>query len=243
MVYTVLRLCIVAHPLEDPVRSSLTGPHAHLAQRRSKILYYPTRANQYLCLPDPPDAEDWADVAATVHAEQSVFAWQASSRGAMAAQWWTDRGMVVGRHPGLLFVDDGLDARPDDEAVHLRASDLVEIEEFVARNRNGRRFRPGALEVGTFLGIRRDGALVAMAGERLHPVGWTEISGVCTDAAHRGQGLATRLTRALVAGIRRRGEGAFLLVDEDNTDAIRLYEHMGFRLRRRVEFDSARPAL
>ena len=231
----------MAHPLDDPVRSSLTGPHAHLAKRRGRILSYPTRANQYLCLPDSPGAEDWADVAALVHAEQSVFAWQVSSGDAMAAAWWTDRGMVVGRHPGLLFVDDGLDARPDDEdVVRLRAADLPEIEEFVARNRNGRRFRPDAMELGTFLGIRRDGALVAMAGERLHPVGWTEISGVCTDAAYRGRGLATRLTRTLVAGIRRRGEGTFLLVDEDNTDAIRLYGHMGFRLHRRVEFESAR---
>ena len=222
------------------MRSSLTGPHAHLAKRRGGILYYPTRANQYLCLPDSPGADDWADVAATVHAEQSVFAWQVNPRGAMAPQWWADRGMVVGRHPGLLFVDDGLDARPDDEVVRLRAADLAEIEEFVTRNRNGRRFRPGAMEVGTFLGIRQNGALVAMAGERLHPVGWTEISGVCTDSAYRGRGLATRLTSTLVEGIRRRGEGAFLLVDEDNTHAIRLYEHMGFRLHRRVEFDSAR---
>ena len=53
----------MAHPLDDPVRSSLTGPHAHLAGRRGNILYYPTRANQYLCLPDPPGARDWADIA------------------------------------------------------------------------------------------------------------------------------------------------------------------------------------
>ena len=64
-----------------------------------------------------------------------------------------------------------------------------------------------------------------MAGERLRPVGWTEISGVCTDSAHRGEGLATRLTRALIARIRRRGDSAFLLVDDDNANAIRLYEH------------------
>ena len=72
--FEVFRLCIVAHPLDDPVRSSLTGPHAQLAKRRGGILSYPTRANQYLGLPDPPGAEDWADVAALVQAEQSVFA-------------------------------------------------------------------------------------------------------------------------------------------------------------------------
>jgi ribosomal protein S18 acetylase RimI-like enzyme len=227
------------HPLNDPVRSALTGPHAHLARRRGNVLYYPTRANQYLCLPDPPGAEDWADVAALVHTERSAFAWQGSPDG-MTPAWWADRGLVLNRHPGLLMVADTVDAVPDHEAVRLGTSDLPDIEEFVARNRHGRQFRPDALDVGTFLGIRRSGELVAMAGERLRPAGWTEISGVCTDSAHRGQGLATRLTRALVAGVRRRGEGTFLLVDEVNTGAIRLYEHLGFQLHRRVEFDSAR---
>ena len=49
-----------------------------------------------------------------------------------------------------------------------------------------------------------------MAGERLHPPGWTEISAVCTDPAFRGQGLASRLVLAVAAGIRARGETPFL---------------------------------
>ena len=46
----------------------------------------------------------------------------------------------------------------------------------------------------------REGSLIAMAGERLHPAGWTEISAVCTDAAFRGQGIGTRLVRAIAMG-------------------------------------------
>jgi predicted GNAT family acetyltransferase len=70
-----------------------------------------------------------------------------------------------------------------------------------------------------------------MAGERLHPPGWTEISAVCTDPEYRGQGLAAGLVRALVAGIRARGEQALLHAAASNTGAIRLYESMGFRPR------------
>lgn len=97
-------------------------------------------------------------------------------------------------------------------------------------------YLPRTVELGTYLGIRHRGRLVAMAGERLHPPGWTEISAVCTHPDHRGQGLATRLVRAIAVGIRERGETPFLHAAADNTNAIRLYESIGFTLRRRTNF-------
>src|SRR5690349_13305680 len=75
-----------------------------------------------------------------------------------------------------------------------------------------------------------------MAGERVRPPGWTEISAVCTDAAHRGQGLATRLIRAVAVGIHARGETAYLHAAARNTAAIRLYEAIGFTRRRTTTF-------
>jgi predicted GNAT family acetyltransferase len=75
-----------------------------------------------------------------------------------------------------------------------------------------------------------------MAGERLRPPGWTEISAVCTDPAWRGHGLASRLTRAVAAGIVARGDTPFLHAIAANTTAIRLYEELGFTLRRDVTF-------
>jgi predicted GNAT family acetyltransferase len=80
-----------------------------------------------------------------------------------------------------------------------------------------------------------------MAGERLHPPGWTEISAVCTDPDHRGQGLGTRLVHAVAHGIRARGETPFLHAAASNTGAIGLYESLGFRLRRTTTFAAARP--
>ncbi len=68
---------------------------------------------------------------------------------------------------------------------------------------------------------------------RIRPPGWTEISAVCTDPRHRGRGLATPLVRAVAAGIRERGDTPFLHAAADNIPAIRLYESIGFTLRRR----------
>lgn len=87
-------------------------------------------------------------------------------------------------------------------------------------------------ELGLYLGIREAGKLVAMAGERLQPLGFTEISAVCTDPVYRGHGYASSLVSALVNRIVERGETPFLHVRALNTGAIRVYERLGFQTRR-----------
>jgi predicted GNAT family acetyltransferase len=59
---------------------------------------------------------------------------------------------------------------------------------------------------------------------------------VATRGDHRRQGLGEGLVRAVAAGAMRRGETPFLHVSADNTQAIRLYESMGFTRRRDVSF-------
>jgi hypothetical protein len=78
-----------------------------------------------------------------------------------------------------------------------------------------------------------------MAGERMHPDGWTEISAVCTDPAWRGHGFGTRLIRAVGAGIRERGEVPFLHAIAVNP-ALRLYAEIGFAHRKDTRFGAAR---
>ena len=99
--------------------------------------------------------------------------------------------------------------------------------------------RTGVL--GVYVGIRDRGKLIAMAGERLQPDGWIEISGVCTDPGYRGQGLARMLMELVGAGIRQRGQRPFLHVLASNTGAIRLYESMGYITRRALDINSYRP--
>ena len=60
--------------------------------------------------------------------------------------------------------------------------------------------------MGRFVGIRRGGRLVAMAGERMHLDGHTEVSGVCTHPDFRGRGLARQLSAAVARQIEARGE-------------------------------------
>ncbi|MFF7366861.1 GNAT family N-acetyltransferase [Streptomyces tricolor] len=220
------------HVLDNPALASLTGPHARFAERRGRVLRYPVDVSPWLALPDDPDARDWADLAALVGPGAEIPL--PGFRGEVPEGW-----EVTERIEGVQLVDDGLAAAPEPEAVRLGPADVPEMLGLVARTRPGP-FLPRTVELGTYLGIRRDGALIAMAGERLHPPGWTEISAVCTDPAFRGEGLATRLIRAVAHGIRERGETPFLHTSASNTTAIRLYEALGFRLRRRTAFLAAR---
>src|ERR1700694_1547774 len=89
-------------------------------------------------------------------------------------------------------------------------------------------------ELGTFLGIRLDGQLVAMAGERMKPANYTEITAVCVHPAHRGRGYAQILLGAVARQIAARGEIPFLHVFSDNDSAIALYRRQGMEIRRRL---------
>jgi predicted GNAT family acetyltransferase len=134
---------------------------------------------------------------------------------------------------------NGVDAS---EAIPLGAHDVPDMLELVRQTDPGP-FVDRTIELGDYVGIRRDSKLVAMAGERLHFDGWTEISAVCTAPAHRGHGMASRLVGALIAGIQRRSERTFLHVLTTNTNAIRLYEELGFRVRRRLTISVLTPEL
>ncbi|MCG7208978.1 GNAT family N-acetyltransferase [Streptomyces arenae] len=214
-------------PLDNAVWAALTGPHAHLAERFGRAARYPDDVYAYAALADAADPAAWADLHTLVGPGTTVKIKPVEQ----APPGWE----VVGGGRGVQFVDTALRAEPDPEAVRLGPHDVPEMLDLVARTEPGP-FRTRTIQMGRYLGIRHRGRLIAMAGERLRPPGWTEISAVCTDPDHRGRGLATRLVRAVAAGIRERGETPFLHAAPDNATAIRLYESIGFteRLRGRT---------
>jgi ribosomal protein S18 acetylase RimI-like enzyme len=223
----------VTHPLDNPVFAALTGEQAEFAVRHGNAVRYRPDVAPFGALPAAPSPADWAD-AARVTAPGEVVVFVALS-AAPPAGW-----EAVGIGEGVQLVAGDLDAAPDAEAVPLGAADVPEMLELTRRAKPGP-FLPGTVELGGYLGIRRAGRLVAMAGERFRPPGYTEISAVCTDEAWRGHGFASRLTRAVAAAIVARGETPFLHAVGTNVNAIRLYKSLGFSHRRDMLFVAARP--
>jgi ribosomal protein S18 acetylase RimI-like enzyme len=214
--------------LDNPVWASLTGRHAHLAEFVGQAARYQTDVAPFVSFADDADERVWADLAALVGPGGTI---PLAGLTMPLPPGWDQQWLME----GVQLTDESVEPAPDAEAVPLGPADVPEMLDLVDRTEPGP-FRPRTVEMGRYLGIRRDGRLVAMAGERLQPPGWVEISAVCTDPAYRGQGLASRLVRAVAHGIRERGLTPFLHAAATNTNAIRLYESLGFVLRRRTTF-------
>jgi predicted GNAT family acetyltransferase len=191
-------------PLDDPVRSALTGPQAQLAVTVENAIRFRADVAPFMA----PTADAWR-VVSSFEVVQMTAGRELGERGA--------------------------------EIVPLGDDDVPEMLE-LTRLTNPGPFLPRTIEMGDYIGVRDGGRLVAMAGERFRVEGWTEISAVCTAPTHRGRGLATKLLRAVAAGIEARGERVFLHVVATNEGAIRLYEALGFSIRGRRTVGAIVPA-
>ena len=216
-----------AHPLDNLVWRALTGPHAHLAEGGALARRYPAAAAPFAALPDDPPPEAWRELAGLVGSGGVAVLLGAP---VTPPPGWTR----VGGGTGVQMVVPPADPTWAATGEVLSADDVPAMLELVAATQPGP-FGPRTIELGTYLGIRDGGRLVAMAGERQRGGGYTEISVVCTDADFQGRGLATGLIRTLITSISARGEAGCLHAIGTNVTAIRLYEHLGFSWRRDID--------
>jgi ribosomal protein S18 acetylase RimI-like enzyme len=221
------------HPLDNPVWHSLTGPQRRLAERVGDAARYDAEVAPFAAVPDEAGTTAWADLATLV------------GPGGLAVLFRDDLPPPDGwdellRLSALQMVADRVDDAPAPRAAQLGPGDLAEVRTLVDMTEPGP-FGTRTMELGTYIGIRVGGDLVALAGERMRFDGHTEISAVCTRPDHRGEGLAAELVRDLVGRITGRGDTAFLHVLDDNEAAIGLYRALGFAERRRLEVIGVRP--
>ena len=91
-------------------------------------------------------------------------------------------------------------------------------------------------QLGNYYGIRRQGRLIAMAGERLRIPGFSELSAICTDPSYTGRGYAQQLITHICRELTASNITPFLHTALTNHRAIKLYEHLGFHHRREISF-------
>lgn len=211
------------HILDQAVWASLAGPHQYIAEVQGRARRYPVDVSPFGAVEDQSDRHCWEDLSSLIGPGGRVVL---TGREVNVPPDWE----VLGGGHGKQMTGENLTTKFDADCLELQADDVEEMLDLISRTEPGP-FLPRTIELGGYLGIRSEGKLVAMAGRRLHPMGWVEISAVCTDPQFRRRGFADKLVRAVGAGIRADGAIPFLHVSATNENAINLYLKMGFKVR------------
>ena len=221
------------HPLDNVIWQALTTRQARFAESGDYARRFVHEVSPLSAF-EEPSSQGYSSLShlVTVGATTAVFLdepYQARSgwdwvAGAPLLQMVCENGngLPAQTHAGLEIVE----LTPQDSAEMLELTSLTKPGPFGTRTH----------ELGHYVGIRDDGKLVAMAGERLKVNGHTEVSAVCTHPAHSGKGYARILMSEIMRRIRNRGEKPFLHVRCDNTRAIEIYKKLGFSTRKETHF-------
>jgi ribosomal protein S18 acetylase RimI-like enzyme len=210
--------------LDNVVWHSVSGAHRDLADHHGRAGRFQRDVAPFSGMDDPSSREAWADLAALVGTGKPAILFLPALEA--PGGWETQHAM-----PCLQMLATNVTGEAtSEEIVELTRVDVPDMLELVNATRPGP-FAERTIDLGRYVGIRRDGRLVAMSGERVKCPGFTEVSAVCTAEEVRGQGLARELVLDVVSAIRARGDEAFLHVEVRNTPAIALYESMGFTTR------------
>ena len=213
------------HPLDNVIWQALGTRHASFAQGNGRARKFVPEVSSLAALLEPTPAGYGA--LASLMAEGEVAALALEAPREPPAGWAVVRAapMLQMVHQGDLVSSANASDLPS--IVELSSADAPEMLALAELTQPGP-FSIRTHELGTYLGIRCNGALVAMAGERLKIPGFTEVSAVCTHRDHTGRGYARILMSEVMRRIRSRGETVFLHVRQDNVRAIELYKRLGF---------------
>ena len=215
--------------LDRPIWHALAGRQARFAVGGGLALRFRPEVSPFAACADVTPAALAAAAALLGAGERMMFI----ERGAIPVPPTT---RLIERGVGVQMVARGfVPSPPPDGIVALSEEDAAAMLALATLTEPGP-YRARTHELSQYYGVKdADGALLAMAGERLQLPGMAEVSGVCTHPAARGRGLAALLSRHVASEIVRRGEVPFLHAYAGNEGAIRLYEKLGFRRNGEVE--------
>ena len=211
--------------LDRPIWHALVTRHAHFAVGAPPALRYRADIEPFVAAAD--DSQASADaILPLVDPGESLLLIQANRATVPTG------AIVETERLGVQMVANGVafSTQPPAGAEPLGDADAADMIALAELTRPGP-FRSRTHTMSQFFGIRRQGRLVAMAGERMQLPGYSEVSGVCSHPDWRGRGFARDLSIFIASRIVARGETPFLHAWADNVAAISLYEALGFKLR------------
>jgi predicted GNAT family acetyltransferase len=217
----------MTHPLDHPVWTALTTRQQALAEGDDHARRYPTAIAPFADMAEI-SPRGFANLGAMMLGSEIAVLFTPDPVTAPA------EFKVLLAEPGEQMIGTPADVPAGDiDILTLGVADVPDMMALTELTKPGP-FSARAHELGTFLGIRVDGQLVAMAGERMKPADYTEITAVCVHPEHRGRGYGQILLSAVSRQILARGEIPFLHLFTSNTSALALYRRQGMEIRRRL---------
>ncbi|QXV64819.1 GNAT family N-acetyltransferase [Mucilaginibacter sp. 21P] len=215
----------MAHVLDNPIYNALTTGNKHLAVEAGGAFYF---------------KDDVAPFAGLKNNSAADFE-------ALLKNAPDDRVFVIFT-PEQLHVPDYFkvlrdfkmfqmvyeaDTPPTEMESSITSLEDEHVEEMLALTRltNPGPFLQRTIDFSNYTGVFTDGNLIAMAGHRMQPLPYVEISAVCTHPEHTGKGHAAKLLLEQARRIIAAGKTPFLHVLQENTGAIKVYERIGFKTR------------
>jgi predicted GNAT family acetyltransferase len=215
------------HPLDRPVWSALTSRQRRFALGDGRAQRFDPDFGLFAAAADA-SPESMAALAALISTHDAVALVEAEPQPQVPGV--TAEAHVIWQMTAERLADG---PAPAFEIVTLTEADAPQMLALATLTKPGP-FFARTHKLGDFVGVKRDGELVAMAGERMKPEGFTEVSGVSTAPDYRGLGYAGALSRLVAGRILARGETPFLHVYAHNAGALALYQTLGFTLRREM---------
>jgi ribosomal protein S18 acetylase RimI-like enzyme len=208
--------------LDNPMWSCLTTRHAHLALGNALARRYPVDVSPIAGLPNAGAAN--IDALEALVDVGDTMATAGPYVPSLPSNWEV---LHLSRVTQMIRTERATLPEADVDASPLGSEDVPEMLALVELTQPGP-FRPRTIELGRFLGIRENGKLVAMAGERMWIGDCHEVSGVCTHPGVQGRGYAKALMARVINRMLRSGETPFLHVESPNARAIAVYRALGF---------------
>jgi len=216
--------------LDNPVYHGLCSGDAHLALGTKTVKYFHEEVSPFAGF-DECDENGFQELSELLPTGRNVL--YATRRTIEEPKNWK----LLHEVKGVQFVynKEGESQYDSSILIPLNAANSEEMVQLAALTKPGP-FSSRTIEFGHYYGVFQNGRLVAMAGQRLHPGNYTEISAVCTHPDHLGKGFAASLIRHQIVLIHEQNRIPFLHVRADNERAIALYERLGFEQNGHMNF-------
>ena len=216
------------HVLDNPAWNALTSGNSNLANGNETVKHFAKEVSPFVGFKETSDESFQTLYELITHDNPVVFI--ASQETEIPTQWQVLRYIKCLQ----MIADDRREIA--DSSIELVLLTNEHIPQMLALTKltNPGPFAERTIDFGHYRGIFDGDKLIAMAGQRMNPEPYAEISAVCTHPDYLGRGHAARLLLYHIERIKATGGIPYLNVLTENARAIAVYESLGFVTRKQM---------